>query len=126
MLSNEHGPSCLPYSYNLEAGRNQVFMVSYTAPTPAINLDDVIIVSSNDANNPAVMIPITVSAVVANDDPVIPADTKLEGNYPNPFNPETAIRFSTREAGPVRLISDNLKGQLVNPAQFKPPAAITE
>ncbi len=101
------------YSYNLEAGLNQVFMISYTAPTPAINLDDVIIVSSNDANNPAVMIPITVSAVVANDDPVIPAVTKLEGNYPNPFNPETAIRFSTREAGPVRLSIYNLKGQLV-------------
>jgi len=101
------------YSYTLEAATNAVFSVSYTAPTPAVNFDGVIIVSSNDANNPAVMIPLTVSASTSNEDPVVPTVTKLEGNYPNPFNPETAIRFSTREAGPVRISIYNLKGQIV-------------
>jgi len=52
---------------------------------------------------------------VANDDPVAP---QLSGsisatNYPNPFNPETTIRYSIDEPGMVALEIYNLKGQLV-------------
>ncbi len=48
------------------------------------------------------------------DDPQIPvAATALNGNYPNPFNPETTINYSVKEAGRVRLIIYNVKGQLV-------------
>ncbi len=51
---------------------------------------------------------------VGNDDPGIPAlITELQGNYPNPFNPSTTIRFSVKEAAPVSLEIYNLKGQLV-------------
>ncbi len=39
--------------------------------------------------------------------------TELRSNYPNPFNPETTIRFSTKEAGPVALEIYNVKGQLI-------------
>jgi len=39
--------------------------------------------------------------------------TELKGNYPNPFNPETTIRYSVRETGPVSVEIYNLKGQLV-------------
>ncbi|MCB5271527.1 MAG: T9SS type A sorting domain-containing protein, partial [Candidatus Cloacimonetes bacterium] len=39
--------------------------------------------------------------------------TALKGNYPNPFNPTTTIRYSTKEAGPVALEIYNVKGQLV-------------
>lgn len=39
--------------------------------------------------------------------------TKLKGNYPNPFNPETTISYSLAEAGHTRLDIYNLKGQLV-------------
>ncbi len=37
----------------------------------------------------------------------------LERNYPNPFNPETTIRYSIDEPGMVALEIYNLKGQLV-------------
>ncbi|HNT52048.1 MAG TPA: carboxypeptidase regulatory-like domain-containing protein, partial [Candidatus Syntrophosphaera sp.] len=40
-------------------------------------------------------------------------ETALLGNFPNPFNPETAIRFSLRESGSVWIGVYNLKGQLV-------------
>ncbi|MDD3096511.1 MAG: choice-of-anchor J domain-containing protein, partial [Candidatus Cloacimonetes bacterium] len=51
---------------------------------------------------------------VSNDEPTAPiAITELKGNYPNPFNPETTIRFSVKEAGPVSIDIYNLKGQLV-------------
>ena len=50
----------------------------------------------------------------ANDDNSIPAlVTKLDGNYPNPFNPSTTIRYSMKEAGPVSIEIYNIKGQLV-------------
>jgi len=37
----------------------------------------------------------------------------LLGNHPNPFNPETTIRYSLDSAGPVKIIIYNLKGQVV-------------
>ncbi|MFC1898455.1 T9SS type A sorting domain-containing protein [Candidatus Cloacimonadota bacterium] len=43
----------------------------------------------------------------------IVAKTSLLDNYPNPFNPETNIAFSVKEAGEVTLEVYNLRGQLV-------------
>jgi len=52
--------------------------------------------------------------IVSNDDPSAPAYINaLNGNYPNPFNPETTIRFSTAAKGPVTIDIYNIKGQLV-------------
>ncbi len=48
------------------------------------------------------------------DDPGMPAlVTELQGNYPNPFNPSTTIRYSVKEATPVTIGIYNVKGQLV-------------
>lgn len=44
----------------------------------------------------------------------IPSVTLLEGNYPNPFNPETTIRYSLSEPSQVSIKIFNIKGQLVN------------
>jgi DNA-binding beta-propeller fold protein YncE len=44
---------------------------------------------------------------------VQPLTTVLRGNYPNPFNPETSIRFDLAEAGPVRLHVFDALGQKV-------------
>ena len=50
----------------------------------------------------------------AGDDPQNPVlATALNGNYPNPFNPETTISYSVKEAGRVKLEVYNIKGQLV-------------
>ena len=38
---------------------------------------------------------------------------ELVGNYPNPFNPETAIRFSIPEESTIKIDIYNLKGQKV-------------
>ncbi len=52
--------------------------------------------------------------IVSSDDNSIPAlATRLDGNYPNPFNPNTTIRYSLKEASPVSIEIYNLKGQLV-------------
>ncbi|NQV18876.1 MAG: T9SS type A sorting domain-containing protein [Armatimonadetes bacterium] len=43
----------------------------------------------------------------------IPKITELSGNYPNPFNPETIIDFSLKEAEIVRIDIYNSKGQQI-------------
>mgnify|MGYP006279408213 CR=1 FL=1 len=40
-------------------------------------------------------------------------ESKLMGNYPNPFNPETSISFQLAESSDVELSIYNLKGQLI-------------
>ncbi|MEF3695295.1 MAG: choice-of-anchor J domain-containing protein, partial [Candidatus Cloacimonadota bacterium] len=47
-------------------------------------------------------------------DPSVPAIvTSLNGNYPNPFNPETTINYSLATDGPVTINIYNARGQLV-------------
>lgn len=48
------------------------------------------------------------------DDDELPLNTELTGNYPNPFNPITTIRFSVSKDDQITYIAVfNLKGQLV-------------
>lgn len=42
-----------------------------------------------------------------------PAAFELLGNYPNPFNPSTIIRFNTAEAGSYRIRIYNINGRMV-------------
>ena len=101
-------------AYTIPVGESHTYTLTYTVPSPAVNLDVEIIITSNDTTTPSLVIPVHVQANVANNDAgSIPLVTELEGNYPNPFNPETTISFSTKEAGPVRVCVFNVKGQLV-------------
>ena len=43
----------------------------------------------------------------------LPAEVMLLGNYPNPFNPETTIRYALPERSPVRLSVYDLAGREV-------------
>jgi len=55
-----------------------------------------------------------VEVLTDNDDNTAPAlSTKLGGNYPNPFNPETTISYSLKDAQDVKIEIYNVKGQLV-------------
>lgn len=47
------------------------------------------------------------------DDLLIPSQTLLIGNYPNPFNPETKIEFSLIDADKVDIVVYNVKGEKV-------------
>ena len=46
-------------------------------------------------------------------EPTLPLKTTLEGNYPNPFNPTTTIRFNLAAKENVKLTIYNIRGQLV-------------
>lgn len=43
----------------------------------------------------------------------VPATITLYGNYPNPFNPSTTLRYALPEAGTVSIDVFNLLGQKV-------------
>ncbi|MEM1095053.1 MAG: carboxypeptidase regulatory-like domain-containing protein [Bacteroidota bacterium] len=50
-------------------------------------------------------------AVNVDEEDTLPTTITLEGNYPNPFNPQTQIVFSLPEAMPVRVTVYNALGQ---------------
>ena len=54
-----------------------------------------------------------VQSVSAEETTTSPFVTRLQGNYPNPFNPETAIKFSLQNTSKVRLDIYNIAGQRV-------------
>jgi hypothetical protein len=45
--------------------------------------------------------------------PLVPTVTALSGNYPNPFNPSTDVKFSLKEAADVQIDIFNIKGEKV-------------
>ena len=45
--------------------------------------------------------------------PAIPTVTQLEDAYPNPFNPNTTLRYQLKDAGNVKIDIYNQRGQLV-------------
>ncbi len=51
--------------------------------------------------------------VDVDDNTLAPVTTRLQGNYPNPFNPETMIKFELQQPGVVNLEIFNIKGQKV-------------
>jgi len=54
-----------------------------------------------------------ITNVSAEDTVTSPSVTELHGNYPNPFNPETTIRFSLNVDQKVKLTIYNIAGQKV-------------
>ena len=55
-----------------------------------------------------------------------PRVNKLEGNFPNPFNPQTTIKFSAAQAGKVSLRVFNVGGQLVRTITTKAEVGANE
>ncbi len=102
------------YNYTIGGGVTARYTLSYTTSNQHITINDAIIITSNDPFNTVHSIPVYLQTSVSNDDPSLtPVVTRLEGNYPNPFNPETTISFGLQKAGAVRITLFNLKGQIV-------------
>ncbi len=76
-----------------------------------------IVISHNDPSQDELVIPITMTLEFTNvDDDLSLTGNKLIGNYPNPFNPETTIKFSiesNQQNEQVEFTIYNLKGQII-------------
>jgi len=49
---------------------------------------------------------------------IVPNTLELYGNYPNPFNPSTKIRYSVPSAGKVSLSFFNSLGEVISSREF--------
>jgi hypothetical protein len=99
--------------YVLPAGEAMTFNVNF-APTQQMEYNGELTITSDDPFALSTIIPLHgIGGIVANEDPVNPVITALNGNYPNPFNPTTSISFSVREKMPVELVIYNMLGQKV-------------
>ena len=56
---------------------------------------------------------VTLPGIVSSESEELPAEVTLSANYPNPFNPETTIRYALPQAGQVRLVVYDLLGHEV-------------
>ena len=75
-----------------------------------------IFISSNDPDQPHLVIPVSVEVITGLADPFsnqIPNTYELFQNYPNPFNPNTTIQFGLPEAANVKINLYNVLGQKV-------------
>jgi hypothetical protein len=84
------------------------------SPTEEINYSGYLRIATNDPSvlNDSIYVNANGSSAGDNPNP-IPVVTKLNGNYPNPFNPTTNISFSLKERQNVQIYVYNTKGQLV-------------
>ncbi|MEA2096042.1 MAG: agmatine deiminase family protein [Candidatus Cloacimonadota bacterium] len=101
-----------PVSGTLLAGAstNIEFTFDTTDMTVGDYSVDVIII--DDREETIVPISLTITGTNTHND-IVGAETKLLGNYPNPFNPETAIKYNLKNNSEVTIKIYNTKGQLV-------------
>lgn len=85
-----------------------------TAGLDGTDFSAVLLITTNDPDEIFVQIPVTLSLVTRVEDQTsLPAAFSLKPNYPNPFNPETTIRYELAESALVQLDIFNLLGQKV-------------
>jgi len=71
-----------------------------------------IVIIDDIRNETFILVTLTVNPTSAEDE-LLPAITQLNGNFPNPFNPITNIKYSLNKREKVSLEIYNLKGQKV-------------
>jgi uncharacterized repeat protein (TIGR01451 family) len=99
--------------FSIDSGTTVSYEITFT-PTEAVDYSGVLTITSNDTVNPTSTITVTGAAFVDTDDSAqVPFVTKLDGNSPNPFNPDTAIAFSLAENANVSLRVFDTRGRLV-------------
>ncbi|MFU8812085.1 MAG: zinc-dependent metalloprotease [Balneolaceae bacterium] len=76
----------------------------------------VMLINSNDPNNPQVEVPVTLNVELATSterDGQNPVAFQLNQNYPNPFNPSTIIPYSLSQSAHVQIAVYDMLGRRV-------------
>jgi len=100
-------------NYSIEASGSLEIDIEFT-PTEAIIYSGNLVIASNDLNQPELTVVLSGTGVsVGSGLDLLPTVTELNGNYPNPFNPTTNIKFSLKADAKVSLNIYNVRGQKV-------------
>ncbi|MCF7792833.1 MAG: choice-of-anchor D domain-containing protein [Candidatus Cloacimonetes bacterium] len=100
-------------NFTIDAGDSQTFEVEFI-PTEGMVYSGDLVINSNAINQPTLEIALEGTGIMVGNDPnLIPTKTELTGNYPNPFNPTTDIKFAIKDAGKVTIDIYNIKGAKV-------------
>lgn len=113
-----------PYSYevadgNLPPGVNLDGETGEITGRPTTEGEFAFTIDCTDSSDPAVIddqdyiVTVYSSTDIFDEDIIIPSNFALIGNYPNPFNSSTVIRFRLADPATVRLEIFNLLGQRV-------------
>jgi len=100
------------YTFSVDPEGNTEIPIIF-APTEEGEYTGQLNITTNDSANYSFTIDVSGVCGPTSTDAVTPLVTKLENNYPNPFNPETNIAFSLSERGQINIDIYNIKGQLV-------------
>ena len=109
------GGDFIAYTDIPESGPGQANARSYTVPGLTNGLEYVFHVRALNQHGGGLPAEVTVTlpGIVSSESEELPAEVTLSANYPNPFNPETTIRYALPQAGQVRLVVYDLLGHEV-------------
>ena len=111
----ESGGDFIAYTDIPESGPGQANARSYTVPGLTNGLEYVFHVRALNEHGgglPAEVV-VMLPTVINTESEELPAEVTLSANYPNPFNPETTIRYVLPQAGQVHLAVYDLLGHEV-------------
>ena len=111
----ESGGDFIAYTDIPESGPGQANARSYTVPGLTNGLEYVFHVRALNEHGgglPAEVV-VMLPTVINTESEELPTEVVLWGNYPNPFNPETTIRYVLPQAGQVHLAVYDLLGHEV-------------
>jgi hypothetical protein len=116
ILSTQTYFSADPAQFTVLPGESQTVTVTF-APTLAGYHSGMLKIASNDPVHDTLAVPLEGVAEIEvgiNDAPQLPAEFAVSPNYPNPFNPGTAINYQLPRMAEVRLVIYNVLGQQVS------------
>ena len=111
----ESGADFTAYTDIPESGPGEANARSYTVTGLTNELEYVFHVHAVNENGGGLPeeATVTLPAVTSAESEELPTEAALWGNYPNPFNPETTIRYALPQTGNVRLAVYDLLGHEV-------------
>ncbi|MBN2830262.1 MAG: T9SS type A sorting domain-containing protein [Candidatus Cloacimonetes bacterium] len=114
MLRGDDEQSVTSLNFIVDAGDALEFDIVFI-PQESGNFSENIAITCDDPNNPLNNILVLgIGQPMSNEENNISYITALNGNYPNPFNPETNIAFSLKERSNVKIDIFNILGKKID------------